>query len=175
MRDVAIPPGESVVPPAAVVEPGFEWWDRSQSRTPMPWSGDDGFGFTTGKPWLRFGPDSAVRNVAAQRDDPDSVLACYRRMLRVRGDEPSLQDGDLELLELGDPTVLAYRRRGSGPEVLVMIAFGPNDADVMVPSPSAGTTWRPVGGTHRDLPDELRRDATCRLRPFEGIVAHAEG
>lgn len=175
MRDVAVPPEESVDPPAAVVEPGFHWWDRSQSRTPMPWTADEGFGFTSGKPWLRFGPDSAVRNVAAQRDDPDSVLACYRRLLRARAVQPSLQDGELELLDLGDPTVLAYRRQGSGPDALVMIAFGPDGASVTLPSPSSGATWRPVAGTHRDLPDELRLEGSQRLRAFEGIVAVAEG
>ena len=175
MRDVAIPAEESVDPPAAVVEPGFQWWDRSQSRTPMPWSNTSGFGFTDGKPWLRFGPDSAVRNVAVQREDQDSVLACYRRLLRVRAEQPSLQDGDLDLLDLGDPTVLAYRRRGSGLEILVIIAFGPDDVDVTVPPPQAGATWRPLAGTQADPRDALRRDGTCHLRPFEGIVALAEG
>jgi alpha-glucosidase len=175
MQDVAIPPEESVDPPAAVVEPDFHWWDRSQSRTPLPWSADTGFGFTDGRPWLRFGPDGATRNVAAQVDDPDSVLACYRRLIRARASQPSLQDGVLELVDVGDGSVLAYRRTGSGPEVLVLIAFGADEVTITVPAPAAGETWRPVAGTHRDLPDALTSGRTFRLRPFEGLVAVAAG
>jgi alpha-glucosidase len=174
MRDVEIPPEESVDPPASVVEPDFHWWDRSQSRTPLPWSPGRGYGFTTGKPWLRFGPDSDTRNVTVQADDPDSVLATYRRLLRVRGEQPALQDGGLELVETGNPEVLAYRRTGSGPEALVLVGFGPDSALVTLPAVSNGGTWRPIGGTHRDLPDVLRPGGSHRLRAFEGIIAVAE-
>ncbi len=48
---------ESVDPPAAWVGPEFDWWDRSRSRTPMPWTDGPGAGFTSGRPWLRFGSD----------------------------------------------------------------------------------------------------------------------
>ena len=43
--------------------PDFHWWDRSRCRTPMPWTRGPGAGFTTGRPWLRLGPDVATRNV----------------------------------------------------------------------------------------------------------------
>ena len=48
---------ESVDPPAAHVGPDFDWWDRSRSRTPMPWTDGPGAGFTSGRPWLRLGSD----------------------------------------------------------------------------------------------------------------------
>ena len=175
MRDVAIPPEESVDPPASVVEPDFDWWDRSQSRTPLPWSAEHGFGFTDGRPWLRFGPDSATRNVATQRADPDSVLACYGRLIQARIEQSSLQDGSLQIIDAGDPSVLAYRRLGSGPEVLVLIAFEAAGSTISIPAPAAGETWRPIAGTHRDLPGELRPGRAQQLRPYEAIVAVAEG
>jgi glycosidase len=40
-------------------------------------------GFTDGEPWLPYG-DLAI-NVAAQRDDPRSMLALHRRLLALRG------------------------------------------------------------------------------------------
>jgi len=51
-------------------------------------------------------------NVAAQREDPRSVLASYRRMLRLRGSSLALSAGNLEII---DPPakpnkVFAYRR-----------------------------------------------------------------
>ena len=70
MGDVAIPPEESVDPPARRASPDFPWWDRSQARTPMPWTGGPGAGFTTGRPWQRIAPDAVTRNVAAQLADP---------------------------------------------------------------------------------------------------------
>ena len=98
MRDVDIPPDESVDPPAAVVAPDFQWWDRSRCRTPMPWSPGPGAGFTTGRPWLRLGPDTETRNVRTQAQDPDSVLSLYRRLIALRAATPALQVGSLELV-----------------------------------------------------------------------------
>ena len=172
MGDVAVPVAESVDPAARHASADFHWWDRSQSRTPMPWSAAPGAGFTTGRPWLRFGPDTAVRNVASQAADEDSVLACYRRMLRARAATPSLQDGVISLVRTGRPDVLAYRRRGSGPDALTMIAFGRGGATVTVPPAGAGLTWRPVVGTHRDLPDTTP-GRSLALRGYEGIVLQA--
>ena len=172
MGDVAVPAAESVDPAARHASPDFHWWDRSQSRTPMPWTAAPGAGFTTGRPWLRFGPDTDVRNVAREAADEDSVLACYRRLLRVRAMTPSLQDGAIALVRTGRPDVLAYRRRGSGPEVLTMIAFGRAGATVTVPPAGTGLTWRPVVGTHRDLPDATPGRALA-LRGYEGIVLEA--
>jgi alpha-glucosidase len=175
MGDVAIPPDESVDRPTSRVELDFEWWDRSQARTPLPWAAGRGAGFTSGRPWLRLGPDRATRNVAAQQTDTASVLGCYRRLLTARRALPSLQDGSIELIATGDSTVLSFRRRGSGPEVLVMVAFEARGARVRVPAPRAGGVWRPVVGSGLDLPGRLEPRSTHELGPYEGLVAVARG
>jgi alpha-glucosidase len=172
--DVAIPPDESVDAALARVSPDFPWWDRSAARTPMAWSGGSGAGFSTGPPWLRFGPDVAVRNVAAQAADPDSVLSCYRRLLAARRVSASLQDGAIRLVRTVDPTVLGYRRIGSGPEALVLIAFGPDAATVTVPGHRRSGDWRVLVGTHRDRTGALAPGAALTLRPFEAVVAEAD-
>jgi alpha-glucosidase len=170
MGDVAVPPDESIDAAASRVGPGFTWWDRSKSRTPMPWTGGPGAGFSTGRPWLRLGDDTARRNVETEMADPDSVLACYRRVLGARHALPSLQDGSLHLVRTTHPDVLGYRRRGSGDEVLVLIGFGAEPMTTTVPR--AGTHgWRPVAGTHRDRFVDLPDGAALTLRPFEAVVA----
>ena len=144
LGDVAIPPDESVDPPAARAGPDFQWWDRSQARTPMPWTDEPGAGFTTGKPWLRTAPDTTTRNVAAQLRDPDSVLACYRRLLAARHMLTSVQAGGLDVVSAEAPSILAYRRSGAGPDVLVLIGFGPDGAEGRVPGSAAvghGGRW----------------------------------
>ena len=59
--------------------------DRDRARTPMPWDGSPGGGFSGPgvAPWLPMGEHGAV-NVAAQRDDPGSVLSLCRRLLALR-------------------------------------------------------------------------------------------
>jgi glycosidase len=47
----------------------------------MQWSRDGGF--TSGRPWLPM-VDPERRNVADQRDDPDSLLCHYRQLIARR-------------------------------------------------------------------------------------------
>ncbi len=58
--------------------------NRDRARTPMPWDGAPGGGFTGSgvTPWLPIG--DATRNVADQRADPGSVLWLCRRLLALR-------------------------------------------------------------------------------------------
>ena len=183
MGDTDVPPDESIDPPAARVGPDFPWWDRSRSRTPMPWTADPGGGFSRARPWLRLGDDVARRNVATQAADPESVLACYRRILEARRSIPALEAGRLRLVESDDPAVLAYRRiatadgssdgtaSGAGQEALVVVALSGGGGTVRLPRAAAGTRWQAVVGTHRDLPEgTLRAGSRLTLRAHEGVV-----
>lgn len=81
----------------------------------MPWHGGAHAGFAPPEAletWLPLHPQSSIMNVAAQRRDPASVLASYRRMLRLRGTSLALSAGSLELLDPpADPNkIFAYRR-----------------------------------------------------------------
>ena len=173
LGDVPVPPHESVDTPASRVGPGFAWWDRSAARTPMPWRPGPGGGFTTGRPWLRLGPDADARNVATQSRDPGSVLETYRRILGARREHRILQDGAFSLTRTGDANVLGYRRHGPTGEALILVAFGPAGASAIVPRPINGGHWRPVVGTHLDPPG-IVAGRSVELRPFEGLIAVAE-
>ena len=78
------------VPPDARQDPiwhrsGGQVPGRDACRTPMPWTADPpGFGFTTGTPWLPFGPQASSRAVAVQEGDDGSTLAFYRQALALR-------------------------------------------------------------------------------------------
>jgi alpha-glucosidase len=93
------------------VDPG-----RDGCRVPLPWSGSTPpFGFGTapgGAPWLPQPADWAALTVAAQLDDPHSMLQLYRRALTLRRRVPDLRDDGLEWLDLGE-SVIAFRR-GAG-------------------------------------------------------------
>jgi len=59
--------------------------DRDRARTPMPWDGSPGGGFTGPgvTPWLPMA-DHPTRTVAGQRDDPDSAMQLCRRLIAFR-------------------------------------------------------------------------------------------
>jgi alpha-glucosidase len=77
---------------------GLRFWPENKGRdgcrTPMAWDGGGAnAGFSDGTPWLPVKPPQAARNVAAQEDDPDSVLHHYRAVLAFRRSRPSFWRG----------------------------------------------------------------------------------
>ncbi|MFI8996847.1 glycoside hydrolase family 13 protein [Streptomyces sp. NPDC053542] len=87
---------------------------RDGCRVPIPWSGERApYGFSpdgaAGEPWLPQPPEWRELSVAAQEGDEDSMLALYRRALRLRRDHPALGDGTLTWLDAPEG-VLALRR-----------------------------------------------------------------
>ncbi len=172
MGDVAIPPDERMDLAATRMAPGTEWWERSPCRTPMPWTDGPGAGFTTGRPWLRLGDDTDSRNVHAQSADPDSVLACYRRLIAARAGLPSLQSGGMTLLATMHPDVVAYRRgEGAGAVVVVLNLGAEVSIDKLELDPGA---LRPVVGTHRQSPAATGGSGSLTLRAGEAVVLARE-
>jgi alpha-glucosidase len=64
-------------------DPPYDRTGRDAHRHPMQWDPTPSGGFTTGTPWLPL-VDPAQRNVADQREDPDSLLSHYRQLLAWR-------------------------------------------------------------------------------------------
>ncbi len=62
-------------------------------RTPMQWSDGENGGFSTGQPWEPLNVDYPLVNVAAQSDDPYSLLSHYRQLIRLRSDHVALRRG----------------------------------------------------------------------------------
>jgi len=103
---------------------------RDGCRSPMPWTPDARHaGFTTSEPWLPLGPDHPARSVAAQEADRSSVLAFSRTAIACRKAHPSLQDGDITLLETAED-VLAFTRHVDGETGLCVFNFGDTAAQV---------------------------------------------
>jgi alpha-glucosidase len=162
LRDVPVPPEQARDLNAQLI-PGL---GRDPQRTPMPWDGGPGAGFTTGRPWLPLGEDNFGRHVAGQRDDPGSMLTLHRRILTLRRQAPALTSGGYEPVRAaGD--VLAYRRTRDGGPCLVALNLGPHPVRLAVPGPeSAG---RVLIST---LPgrDGDPVDGALELRGDEGVV-----
>jgi alpha-glucosidase len=156
MLDAEVP-DEAVRDPIARLAPG---WGRDPERAPMAWDDGPGAGFTTGTPWLPLAPGTATANVAAQRDDPDSMLGLHRRLLALRRSSPALHGGGYEPVE-ADGDVLAYRRTGPDGSWLVVLNLGARPATlagapagVVELSTLPGRVGTTTGGTLTIDPDE---------------------
>jgi oligo-1,6-glucosidase len=105
---------------AAHVLTALRRMSRDNARTPVQWDGSPSAGFTTGKPWLAVNPDHVEWNAARQRNDPQSVLAHYRRLIALRHDDPVVALGDFAMLLPEHPEVYAFTRSLDG-EVLLVV------------------------------------------------------
>jgi alpha-glucosidase len=130
MQDVAIPP-EFVQDPPAVLQPEIAHIiGRDPERTPMQWDDSPNAGFTYSgvQTWLPVAADYRKRNVAAQSQDPASMLSFFRALTALRQSSPALTAGDYRSLETGKDEIFAYLRTaqvdGGEQRHLVVLNFG---------------------------------------------------
>jgi alpha-glucosidase len=94
---------------------------RDGERTPMQWDATTNAGFSKAKPWNPVDPRFAKYNVAVEKQDPNSILNFYRRLLTLRHTDPALLEGKYVPLLGSDPNVLAYLRSYKGRKVLIVL------------------------------------------------------
>ncbi|MGV0632995.1 alpha-amylase family glycosyl hydrolase [Mycolicibacillus trivialis] len=147
---------EVALPDAVLQDPvwersGHRNRGRDGCRVPLPWSGSvPPFGFsTTTRTWLPMPADWAELTVACQDGDPASMLALYRRALRLRAEHPP--GAGLSWLPSPD-AVLAFRcgdlvcvlnageHPAALPEGTVICASGPLTGELLPPATAAWMT-----------------------------------
>ena len=164
MQDVPIPP-ERVQDPWEKNLPGLGL-GRDPERTPMQWDASPHAGFTTGDPWLPVADDFARVNVAAERDDPGSLLRFHRRLSALRRAEPALSVGTWTPVD-AEGDVLAYLREAEGTRFLVALNLGGSAAELRMES--ALGTGTVVLGTHAEREGE-EVEGRVRLGGDEGVL-----
>ena len=96
---------------------------RDNGRTPFQWNDSLNAGFTTGTPWLPVNPGYRTINVAAQEKDTRSTLNYFKKMAKLRKDNPVLVYGKYELLDKDNPTIYSYTRTLDSVQFLVVMNF----------------------------------------------------
>jgi alpha-glucosidase len=128
MHDVDIP-ADRVQDPYEKNVPG-RGLGRDPERTPMQWCAEPNAGFSVAEPWLPLPGDFEQVNVEAQRDDPESMLSFFHRLVELRRGSPALEVGGFKPVAAhGD--VLAYVRENEEERFLVLLNLGgkPHDVD----------------------------------------------
>lgn len=99
---------------------------RDGERTPMQWNASADAGFTTAsaKPWLPVPPSAATINVAAEQNNPDSLLTWYRELIRLKKTNPAFEHGSNIMLDTENDKVLSWMRQAPGArQVVVSVNF----------------------------------------------------
>jgi len=94
---------------------------RDGQRTPMQWDEAANAGFSQATPWLPVPPTYKDHNVADETKDQNSVLAFYKKLLKLRHANKALLDGSYVPLNENDPNVLSYLRAYNDQVVLVAL------------------------------------------------------
>ena len=116
-------------------------------RTPMQWSAEHAAGFTTGAAWGSVNRNYTEVNVAAQAEDPNSLLSYYRTLIHLRNNHAALRVGEFTLLNTTHDSVLAFLRHSREETLLVMINLG-EEAAAQV---SLSVNRSPLAGSYRGM------------------------
>ncbi|HEY9875242.1 MAG TPA: alpha-amylase family protein [Candidatus Obscuribacterales bacterium] len=101
--------------------------ERNSVRTPMQWSSETNGGFSAASPDQlvlpvitegKFGYKSL--NVIDERRDPESLLNWMERAIRMRKECPEFGWGTWEIIDTGNPCVLAHRCEWQGGVVIAV-------------------------------------------------------
>jgi len=103
---------------------------RENGRTPMQWNNTEHAGFTTGIPWKKVNENYTEINVADQNKDPNSILNHFRKMTKIRRNNPVLVYGDYEIIQKEHPTIYAYTRTLENVKMLVLLNFSDKNSTI---------------------------------------------
>lgn len=162
----------------------LQYLARDHARLPMPWDGKakyGGFSHAVEKagrpvkePWMKAHPLSGEINVASQIDDPNSVLAFWRQMLRFRREHADvLIYGDYKVLRLEDEDTYVFLKEAlhRNEKALVVLNFASQEKPWAMPEAAElialgdkGISLTQIASTHPN------RDSAEVLAPFEGRV-----
>lgn len=163
----------------------LQYFARDHARIPMAWDGNalyGGFsqaaekaGKPVKEPWMKPHPLAREINVAAQVDDPDSVLSFWKKTLRMRREHADLfVYGDYRTLREADEDMHMFVKEapGSDLKVLVVLNFTTREQPLKLPDAAelglgdgVAVTLVPIMSTHAG--STVRCDA---LLPLEGRV-----
>ncbi|KAE8132034.1 glycoside hydrolase superfamily [Aspergillus pseudotamarii] len=111
---------------------------RDHGRLPMQWDNSPNAGFTRAesRPWMTINKDYGEWNVASQLEDPNSILAYWKRMLALRKEYSDLfvygSFCALEETETGE-MVLGYERSWSEAKKRAVVLLNFSDQTHAVP------------------------------------------
>jgi alpha-glucosidase len=143
-------------------EPGLGV-SRDPWRTPFPWDNSTNAGFTTGQPWLPLDSKYRTKNVKSLRQQYDSLLMLYHRLIQIRKAHRALTSGNACVVG-ADDNVLVYERTYDTESIAIVLNFGEEDR-ILKPPNLAKSTF--VLSTYMDREGQVLE---LKLRGNEGVL-----
>lgn len=138
---------------------------RDNGRTPMQWDTSTNAGFTTGTPWLPVNENHKEINVAAQENNPNSVLNHFKKMVKLRKDNEVLVYGAYKLLDENNEEVYAYTRTLDGKKMLVLLNFTNHESSISVNE--AKKIESILINNYSDL---INKNGKITLKPYQSVI-----
>ena len=142
---------------------------RDNARTPMQWNASNMGGFTSAnQTWLGINPNYKEINVESQLNDPDSILSFYKKLIRLRKDNPLFVYGTYELFLPNHKHLFVYTRRQGSRKAIVINNFSEKSIRFKVPTSVSYTGSELVLNNYDTADKKLSREFT--LKPYETRV-----
>jgi alpha-glucosidase len=144
---------------------------RDGERTPMQWTAAANAGFSPPgiKTWLPIPASSATNNVATEERDPNSILAWFKALGRLKHENAALWKGSQVMLNPSDPNVLAWLRKGPKGEAVVVIC------NFTAKPQKVSYDLKPMGIASRGIQTLLKTPGTIDPTSLAGIEVQPFG
>lgn len=139
---------------------------RDNSRTPMQWTDERYCGFSDTKPWIPVSDNFEKINVKKQKQDRDSILEFYKKLIMLRKEKEVIARGNIEFMEVENAGVLAYTRCLDKQKLLVCCNF--RDVESQMEFTQEWKSGRKILGNYEENHENNYKVLT--LRPYEIIV-----
>lgn len=139
---------------------------RDNSRTPMQWTDERYCGFSDTKPWIPVSDNFEKINVKKQKQDRDSILEFYKKLIMLRKEKEVIARGNIEFMEVENTGVLAYTRCLDKQKLLVCCNF--RDVESQMEFTQEWKSGRKILGNYEE--NHKNNYKVLTLRPYEIIV-----
>ena len=139
---------------------------RDNSRTPMQWTDERYCGFSDTKPWIPVSDNFEKINVKKQKQDRDSILEFYKKLIMLRKEKEVIARGNIEFMEVENDGVLAYTRCLDKQKLLVCCNF--RDVESQMEFTQEWKSGRKILGNYEE--NHKNNYKVLTLRPYEIIV-----
>tara|TARA_R110000868_G_scaffold817_4_gene6033 strand:+ start:7093 stop:8823 length:1731 start_codon:yes stop_codon:yes gene_type:complete len=143
----------------------LKFGSRDNGRTPMQWDTTKNAGFTTGSPWLPANENYMTVNVENENNDATSVLNHFRKMVKLRKENPVLIYGKYELLQAEHPTIYAYTRELENEKMLVLLNFSETNSEILVDNVTSDATIK-----INNYPNLSIENNKITLEPYQAVI-----
>lgn len=118
------------------------------------------------KPWIPVSDNFEKINVKKQKQDRDSILEFYKKLIMLRKEKEVIARGNIEFMEVENAGVLAYTRCLDKQKLLVCCNF--RDVESQMEFTQEWKSGRKILGNYEE--NHKNNYKVLTLRPYEIIV-----